>query len=385
MVALTDSTGSVLFSPVENGRYQVRVVHSPHGIEFLPDSQSVNVPHGKSATTTFHGEWTVGSVVGRVTVGGDPQAKIDMQLHGPTSRYVQTSESGHFIFSDLPLGDYVLSLMRVRPEWEFPDTAVATTVTGGGVTSVEFSGTQRPWGILTGTVFIDEDGDMEYDPGEPKPADFGIGYRGTGSWGGSNFSRVGGTYTLRRMDAGTYTLWVEDEPAGYAVHPAYGENVSISVDWGETVHVDLPLVPGVSNHIRASSGSEQILTLSERVSLAIRTGALPVDTLVTLIPTSVEVDLITIPVLEIHPKGLALSVDATFRFSPPAGVQFPAGSTVWHFNELTGSYQTVPTTMVVEGIEVTTAISSFKDYLVPFLSDPAFWPELGDWFLPAPG
>ncbi len=97
----TDLTGTAVFSSLAPGTYTVEITAPPLTVEFSDTTNSVSVPSGGSASTSFLGTWKPGSLVGAVRVDGVALAGEELDLHGPVSRYVSTNLSGHFEFSDL--------------------------------------------------------------------------------------------------------------------------------------------------------------------------------------------------------------------------------------------------------------------------------------------
>jgi hypothetical protein len=212
---------------------------------------------------------------------------------------------------------------------------------------------------------------------------------GRGYAAGTSLGDNGHYRASRVKPGGPYTIWLSpfsiDNPWGfpqdeYAVDPSYSGNQNIFVERGDSVRVDLPVVPGVSRQAFTSSGTT--ITLASGVTLVVPPPAVSEATVVSLIPSSVDVGHETIPTLALHPDGLTLLEDASLIFSAPLFVPYPAGSTVWYYDEQTEKYAWIPTTLSNGGQEASVSFNQFKVLLAPFFADPVFWPDLGDWFLP---
>ena len=274
----TNSEGTAVFPELAPGDYTVTITTPPTTVDFPATTNSIAVPSGGSATTSFVGSWKSSSLVGTIKMDGVPMPGEELDLHGPVSRYTSTNVSGHFEFADLPPGEYTLELRTLGNGWpyDFPETSTPVTITRGETTMVNFFGTELPPGVIFGTAFLDQDGDYEFDPGEPRVMDthMTVNCDGPGYSGGSGLGDNGDYMASRLKPGGPYTIWLRpfsiDNPWGFAqdeytVDPGYSGNQDIFVEGGDTIRVDLPVVPGVSREAFVNSGTT--ITLASGVSL----------------------------------------------------------------------------------------------------------------------
>lgn len=387
----TNATGEAEFPDLAPGDYTVTITTPPTAVEFTATILSVTVPSGGVATTSFVGHWKPSSLVGVVKMEGEPMPGETVELFGPVLRITNTNLSGHFEFADLPAGEYTLDLLGLGSwEYDFPERSATVTITRGETTTVNFFGARLPGGAITGQAFLDQDGDHVFDPGEQllMANRLQVGYFPGG--GGANVQETGNYQAGRVRPGGPYTLWLErvleDNPWGivsseYAIDPSYAGHRNVFVEHGDTLTIDLPVVPGVQKEIWRSG---MTLSLSRGVTLEIP-AAFSETTVVSLIPSSVTVEHDDIPTIGIHSYAVAPSEDVILRFSAPPTAPYPSGSTVWQLDDQTGTYVPVATTLSDGGREAAVSLGEFGVYLVPFLADPGDWPDLEDWFLIEPG
>lgn len=390
-VVTTNAAGEAEFEGLVPGEYAVTITIPPTAVEFSETTLSVTVPSGGAATTRFEGRWKPSSLVGVVKMEGEPMPGETVELFGPVLRITNTNLSGHFEFADLPPGEYTLDLLGLGSwEYDFPERSATVTITRGETTTVNFFGARLPGGVITGQAFLDQDGDHVFDPGEQllMAKELSVELAPIGS--GGSVGDTGDYLAPRVRPGGPYTLWLqrfpEDNPWGivsseYAIDPSHAGHRNVFVENGDTLTIDLPVVPGVQKEIWRSG---MTLSLSRGVTLEIP-AAFSETTVVSLIPSSVTVEDDDIPTIGIHSYAVAPSEDVTLRFSAPASAPYPSGSTVWQLDDQTGTYVPVATTLSDGGREAAVSLGEFGVYLVPFLADPGDWPDLDEWFLIEPG
>lgn len=382
-VAITDSAGTVAFSPVAAGQYTVALIDPPTEIEFASATRSVVVPEGGSGDAAFTGSWRLGAIAGAVRVDGVPVAGQSMELLGPVSRTEVTNATGRYEFSELPPGDYRVGILG-GGGWpqSYPTNAVDTTVVAGPPVSVDFFGTELPPATIMGRVFRDQNGDLEFDQGEPGIAEPDVRWvRGSGS---GSASTDGSRFNLSGAP-GTYTLWINsvshplaDPLPELAVDPTFQGHLRVHAEAGRSTEADLPVVQGLQGWVSETTGGT--LEMKSRVSFHAPFHTFAEKRLVTLIESSVVIDLKTLPTVEVHAEAVSLAEPVTLTIPAPAGVAFPANSVAWIWDESSAAYVTVPTTVAEDGTEAQVTLTGFGAYLLPFRADPAFWSDMEEWF-----
>ncbi|MCA9218040.1 MAG: hypothetical protein KDB27_33445 [Planctomycetales bacterium] len=100
----------------------------------------------------------------RAFIGSARSISSDLNQDGT----VDPSEAGRFTFSDLTIGDYVVSSAPPTNDWTATTTPeVATTVSEGATTTIEFGFQPPVAGSVQGQVFDDRNMNGQRDPGEP--------------------------------------------------------------------------------------------------------------------------------------------------------------------------------------------------------------------------
>jgi cyclophilin family peptidyl-prolyl cis-trans isomerase/protocatechuate 3,4-dioxygenase beta subunit len=173
----TDSLGKFFFANLTAGTYKVREVLAS-GVTLTTPPQNVVVTANQTSSGVILGESP--SITGTVFTDFDGDGTLDSNEPGVSGRTVfldidgthapsannpstTTDGSGHYVFAGLAAGNY--TVMEVLPAnvtltTASQSVAVSTTTT---VNNVNFG--EKP--SIVGTVFIDIDGDGQFDAGEP--------------------------------------------------------------------------------------------------------------------------------------------------------------------------------------------------------------------------
>ncbi|MCP4105010.1 MAG: Cna B-type domain-containing protein [Desulfobacteraceae bacterium] len=235
-VELTDSEGNVVettttledgsysFADNPEGTYTVKETDPQDFNSTTPNSVSVNVPSGGSASANF-GDQPKGTVSGTVfndTDGNGVQDTGEEGIEGVTVELLDedenvvatttTDEDGTYAFTDIPEGSYTVKENDPDGYSDTSSSTIPVNVPADGSANADFGEQQK--GTVSGNVFNDTDGDGKQDPGEN-----GIG--GTtvelvdenGKVVATTVTDENGSYTFTGVPEGTYTVRQTD-PSG---------------------------------------------------------------------------------------------------------------------------------------------------------------------------
>jgi hypothetical protein len=221
-----------------------------------------------------------GMVQAEITGQPIPGATVHI-LNNKSFKIVQSvtaDESGHFAFTDVPAGNFVLqgeATGFLSTDYDNHDGYTTGIVTGAGVDTESLVLKLRPQGTLTGTI-LDESGD---------PIDHATIhlFRQSHSFGdsrvvtaGTNSSNDLGHFEFDRLEPGVYLLAVTATP-WYAVHPmlyqqrmpSYG--VADSLDPTLDVAYPTTYYPGTTD----SSEATPILVSGSPADISLRLAPVP--------------------------------------------------------------------------------------------------------------
>lgn len=174
----TDSLGKYYFTGLAPGNYEVREV-LPAGVTLTTAAQNVTVTANQTTAGINLGEGP--SIEGTVFTDFNGNGTLDSSEAGVAGRTVfidannngvldtgetktTTDANGDFVFSGLAAGTYqVVEVLPSNITLTTPATKSAAVVVGTPVTGVNFG--EKP--SITGSVFIDENGNGQFDSGEP--------------------------------------------------------------------------------------------------------------------------------------------------------------------------------------------------------------------------
>ncbi len=285
--ATTAANGSYTLADVPYGTVDVRLVLPVADWEqTLPAGGAARsvavVPGGVVPGTDFGVRETIGDVSGNLwidlnadgvdndgpendetgfTVFADANSNGVLDV-GETSD--TTSYGGYYLLTELPLGTIDIRVQLPNADWEqtYPvgDASQAVTVLSGTtVTSIGF-GVRHKVGSVSGTVWIDLNGDGVWDAGEMPAKDWAVyvdvngngvfDYAEGGEDGPATLVGPDGTYLLTNIEIGTadigLALWPDDWEQTL---PAGGSTRTVSVtDGGVTSGIDFaarPVPPAV--------------------------------------------------------------------------------------------------------------------------------------------
>lgn len=181
-VVTTDETGVFTFSGLTVGSYRVRAVLPPYVLQTTPAVPLVNTTSGGTASGSLIGLFAQGSIVGTVYSDDDGS-----QLHDGTEAVLAgrivfldtnsngqintgeltatTDADGAYEFRGLPIGSHrprVVLAAGIALSHALP--LPITVVSGTAATDIDFGVFTS--GIISGTVFVDSDGNGVRDGGE---------------------------------------------------------------------------------------------------------------------------------------------------------------------------------------------------------------------------
>ncbi len=236
---LTDASGNYSFTNLTFGDYVVSEINQSGWMQTLPSSPStysLSVVSGTIFITKDFGNFQLGSISGMKynDANGNGQRDNDenglvswkIKLAGAKTDSTQTDESGNYSFSGLLSGDYVVSEQQ-QSGWlqtmpSTPGTYTLTIVSGSILIGKDFGNLQLS--TISGTVFLDQNGDGVKDNGEVGLAGWKI--RLTGNKIDSAISDANGNYILNSIQAGNYVVsevlqegWIQTLPANNATYP----------------------------------------------------------------------------------------------------------------------------------------------------------------------
>ena len=202
----TVTDGKYSFSAIPDGSYIVSVSHP----DYVNAEKEITVLDGGNVQADIPLMKESGSINGKLTINGSqiPVSGVVIDLRGPKNDSQISDENGSFSFSDLPVGEYSLSIEVPSSYNDVSDISVA--VISGETTEVPILLT--PKGGISGKV-----------SGEDKPGGL-TSAQLTLSGGPTNVSKsattnTSGEYTFTELADGNYQL--------EASHPDYASDVKI--------------------------------------------------------------------------------------------------------------------------------------------------------------
>lgn len=249
-VAITSVEGRYSFTDLGPGNYTIEETDPSGFISTTPNVRAITLASGSVASASF-GDQPVESISGVVFEDRNGNARYDdgeptlagvlVRLYRPNEespvRETTTTESGIFVFSDVPAGEY-----SVRQEVPDAYTVISSTferssrsrasapeqssyaeksveLEGGGSAAVSFA--NHVTGQLSGLVFNDLDGDGEPSFDEPGLAAVTVEVRNvdTGAVIASALSATDGVFAIPGLTPGTLEV-VQKAISGYATDSA---------------------------------------------------------------------------------------------------------------------------------------------------------------------
>ena len=256
----TDASGNFLFTNVTPGAFFL-VEAVPAGFTQTTPANGVitgTLAQGGSFLTAVFGNFR-GVLTGTISglkfldvngngvqdPGETPQAGVTFTISGPTGFAPRTAVSGpdgRFTFQNVPFGTYTVTetvpsgFRQTAPP--APGTATATLNVGTQTVSNLVFGNQAlaAPASISGTKFLDANGNGVRDPGETGTAGVTIRLQGTTPGTGTGVQTVtaaDGSFTFTGLVAGTYVV-SEVVPAGFVqTLPGGNGNVTVTVAAGE--------------------------------------------------------------------------------------------------------------------------------------------------------
>jgi hypothetical protein len=238
----TNPDGSYLFSNLPEGNYTVTVGVGPAGTTLsTPATDNVTLGVGEVYTTADFGFEPLGSIgdfvwsdldgdglqdVGETGIGG-----ILVTLTNPdgTSATTTTKPDGSYIFSNLPEGNYTVTV-GVGPAGTTLSTPATDNVTlgvGEVYTTADFG--FEPLGSIGDFVWSDLDGDGLQDVGETGIGGILVTLTNPDGTSATTSTNPDGSYIFSNLPAGSYVVSVGVGPAGTTLSTPATDNVTLGV------------------------------------------------------------------------------------------------------------------------------------------------------------
>ncbi|MEK7264115.1 MAG: SdrD B-like domain-containing protein [Bacteroidota bacterium] len=250
---VTDVNGNYTFANLFTGSYTVSEVLQSgwtQSMPVAPGTYSLAIVSGSNFSSKNFGNYQVGSISGMKfndingngakDAGENGIANWKIKLSGAKTDSVVTDGSGNYSFINLNAGSYTVSevsqsgwLQTFPPNPGVYSVAIAS---GSNFTSKNFGNFQ--YGIISGTAFDDNDGDGNFDNGEPALVNWKIKLNGAKN--DSAFTDANGNYIFSNLSVGNYTVsealqsdWVQTKPSAgtYSVAITSG-TISSQKDFG---------------------------------------------------------------------------------------------------------------------------------------------------------
>ncbi|HUY90417.1 MAG TPA: SdrD B-like domain-containing protein [Pirellulales bacterium] len=224
----TDSLGKYYFTGLAAGTYKVREVVAA-GVTLTTTNQDVTVTANQTTTGVNLGEGP--SIEGTVFTDLNGNGTLDSGEAGVAGRTVflnvdntgvpdasnpstTTDASGNFVFSGLAAGTYqVMEVLSTNVTLTTATTQTAAVTNGNTVQNIDFG--ELP--AITGSVFIDENGNAQFDSSEPgvpgQTVFLNVDNTGSPANNPKTVTDSNGNYSFTGIAPGTYTV-MEVLPTG---------------------------------------------------------------------------------------------------------------------------------------------------------------------------
>lgn len=252
-------------------------------------------------------------------------------------------------------------------------TATITATSGSVNGSAAISVTIVP-GEVIGQVFRDDDGDGAFDSGEEVD---GVTLRFPPSDGSAEgvttTTASGGQFTME-LDPGEYGVRVVPLE-GLIGDPRAVDTLFLAVSPRSQHYLEIPLVSGAQSQVPTSGGAVQAST---GVLVSVPSGALLHDTIISVVPTSVEVEGEVHEAVRLYPEGMTFREALTLTIPSSqtgAGMAIPgsSGPQVFFHDPETGEDFLVPTSVTTAG-DIEARIQHFSEYWVDETVERTFSP-----------
>ncbi|MBM4166181.1 MAG: T9SS type A sorting domain-containing protein [Ignavibacteria bacterium] len=242
---LTDGNGNYAFTNLVSGNYSLSEVAQNGWIQTHPSSPgtySFSVSSGTNYPNTNFGNYQLAGISGQVfdDVNGNG-SKDDgenglqnwkIKISGVATDSVFTNASGNFSFTNLLAGNYTVSFV-IQSGWIqtmpiAPGTYSLTITSGQNATAKDFGAFQL--GTISGTKFLDADGDGVKDLGESGIVNWKI--KISGAKNDSVLTDANGNFSFTSLNVGNYSVSEVAQNGWLQTLPVSGGSYSVTITSG---------------------------------------------------------------------------------------------------------------------------------------------------------
>jgi hypothetical protein len=241
---VTDGSGAYSFTGVPAGAYTLTISGFASDATFSSTSKAASITTtGQVATVNFDGAYVrTAAILGSVCAGGSCLKDVTVSIG---TKSTLTDANGQYAFSGLRAGTYTVTMSGFDAQhYSFANTTQDVTVGVGESKIASFAGQLLATATISGTLFIDGNGNEAMDQGEPPVAKAGIMVAleyevGTDSlWTATD---ANGMYSFADLEEGSYKviLLPQDEFPGAFTQSGSVRQIA-SVTSGSAATVNFP-------------------------------------------------------------------------------------------------------------------------------------------------
>jgi uncharacterized protein (DUF2141 family) len=230
----TDGNGKFLFEEIVTGVYTLEEIDPVGYTSTTPNLRTLTLAAGESARVAF-GDQAVGRVAGLVFDDRNGNGSVDSGepgipdvsirlFNGVGQQTVLTDSAGAFVFHEIAPGTYSLEETDLVGFLSTTPNTRTIAVASGGSASMNFG--DQAVGTVSGSVFVDGDGNGTRDAGESGIG--GVTLRLLGATGQRSTTTAGdGSYRFTAVVAGAYQV-EETDPLGYVSTTPNSRSISVA-------------------------------------------------------------------------------------------------------------------------------------------------------------
>ena len=242
---LTDGNGNYAFPNLVSGNYTVSEELQSGWIQTFPTAPgtySLSISSGTNYPNTNFGNFQLASMSGQVFNDVNGNGSKDggesglqnwkVKISGAKTDSTLTDASGNFSFANLLAGNYTVSFVAqngwIQTLPISPGTYSLTISSGQNATAKDFGAFQL--GTISGTKFLDADGDGVKDVGESGIQNWKIKLFGVTT--DSQMTDASGNYSFTGLTVGNYTVSEVQQSGWLQTLPSSGGSYSVTVTSG---------------------------------------------------------------------------------------------------------------------------------------------------------
>lgn len=204
----TDGSGAYSFADVAAGAYTITISGFAADATFSSTSKAATiVTTGQVATVNFDGAYVrTAAILGSVAAGGKNLSGVTVTLGSSST---QTDANGNYSFSGLRAGTYTLTVSGFNAsQYAFATSTQNVTLGVGESKVVKFDGQLLATATVSGTLFIDGNGNKAMDVGESALMVAGIQIALERAVGDTIYTLTdaNGKYSFADLEEGTYKI-----------------------------------------------------------------------------------------------------------------------------------------------------------------------------------